>query len=221
MRRNLRNSLRRFLKTNEQHPTRRPSRPKGPRNHREGTTQLREACAHRRGVLSAITHAVVGKPGGDKRSEEYQTNTDNISNDKLRNESHGTSNTYALRKLRKDREGTPQLRAACAKEKDRARAMGGAGARSLSETNALSTCRRRRGEAREAAAQEPRSELRCARSRREADERNSWQKSVSEFCAPVQQRWGHNEREDHLHQLEEEVTLATSYPRNALAQEFR
>ncbi len=54
-------------------------------------------------ALNALDRVTVGEQGGDKRSGEYQTNVNNVNND-VRQSPVGNSNTYALRKLRKDRE---------------------------------------------------------------------------------------------------------------------
>ncbi len=53
------------------------------------------------GALDAIDRATVGGRGGDRRSEAIKHN--NIMNDPVEKSAQGTSNTYALRKLRKDR----------------------------------------------------------------------------------------------------------------------
>ncbi len=67
--------------------------------------QLKRACAHRRDVLSAITHAAVGKQGAPEGNQNAGKTTDNNVNSCLsRTSPVGNSNTYALRKLRKDRE---------------------------------------------------------------------------------------------------------------------
>ncbi len=84
--------------------------------------QLKRACAHRRDVLSAITHAAVGKQGAPEGNqnnasgvnqyttqdaEDRRTTYDNITDcppPEYVSPATGTSNTYALRKLRKDRE---------------------------------------------------------------------------------------------------------------------
>lgn len=51
-------------------------------------------------ALDALDRACQRKPGGDQRSESVQTNVDNINIDSRPN---GTSRSYALRRLRKDR----------------------------------------------------------------------------------------------------------------------
>lgn len=64
-----------------------------------GTTidRVKNLCRDNVPTLDLLDQAVTRKPGGDKRSGEYQTNHNNIMNDSVQ----GTSEVYALRRLRK------------------------------------------------------------------------------------------------------------------------
>jgi len=57
-----------------------------------------------REALDLWTEVTTGKPGGDKKSEDYKINVSNRNNDKSNGIDRpvGTTKTYALRKLRKD-----------------------------------------------------------------------------------------------------------------------
>jgi len=65
--------------------------------------QLKHLCQDDKEALDWIDKATVGKPGGDRRSQEYKTNVNNINNDSPRKSPVGTSAAAAIRKLRKDR----------------------------------------------------------------------------------------------------------------------
>ncbi len=63
--------------------------------------QLKHLCQDDPGALDAIDRATVGGRGGDRRSEAIKHN--NVMNDPVEKSAQGNSDTYALRKLRKDR----------------------------------------------------------------------------------------------------------------------
>ena len=68
--------------------------------------QLKALCEKDREAIDLIDQEITRKPGNPTGSNQYESkesgNTDNISNSSKRNESHGTSIEYTLRRLRKD-----------------------------------------------------------------------------------------------------------------------
>ncbi len=75
-----------------------------------GTGTIKDLCQHDNEARQLISDELTKKPGGNNNPEgiggkshkEAIVNTDIISNDKPRNEQHGTSLDYTLRRLRKE-----------------------------------------------------------------------------------------------------------------------
>jgi hypothetical protein len=63
--------------------------------------QLKHLCRDDPGALDAIDRATVGGHGGDRKSEQIKSN--NVTLEEALKPQTGNANTYALRKLRKDR----------------------------------------------------------------------------------------------------------------------
>lgn len=68
--------------------------------------QLKTLCEKDREAIDLIDQELTRKPGNPSGNNQYETkeggNADNISNSSKRNEQHGTSIEYTLRRLRKD-----------------------------------------------------------------------------------------------------------------------
>lgn len=71
--------------------------------------QIKALCQHDKEAIELIIEQTTRKPGNPSGNNQYETkedgNTDNISNSKPRNEKHGTSLDYTLRRLRKEAPG--------------------------------------------------------------------------------------------------------------------